>query len=65
MKLKERRKTQPHLLKEVGVVRVVIRLMDTEAKRQRVSRSFTVHDTSVNEVYDICHKSIENAVKGD
>jgi len=65
MKLKERRKTQPHLLKQVGVVRVVIRLMDTETERQRVSKSFTVHDASVNEVFEICHKAIESAVKGD
>lgn len=63
MKLKERRKTQPHLLNQVGVVRAVFRLMDTKSKGQKVSKSFTVHDASVNEVFEVCHKAIEEAVK--
>lgn len=58
MRLKERQKAKQPLLNEVGVIRIVIRLLDVEQK-QMVSRSFTIYDASVNQVFKICHEAIE------
>jgi len=58
MRLKGRHKTKSHLQNEVGVIRVVIRLLSTEHK-QMVSKSFTIYDASVNQVFKICHEAIE------
>ncbi|MBA7696409.1 hypothetical protein ES703_105056 [subsurface metagenome] len=58
MRLKGRHKTKSHLQNEVGVIRIVIRLLDMKQK-QKVSKSFTIYDASVNQVFKICHEAIE------